>query len=159
MYSDQGTQTDWVLVMKHMQRVPSGSSRQDGLSRLPSSGYAGHVQGMKSENLHGGSYATLLDAEMRARNVTREHELYFESLADKTDASGARCMSKEAMVAAFAAANIAKTPSELDEIFRTTDIDGNGVIGTPIEHCFVLAAVTALVWVSTCDGCLTGPGL
>ena len=124
-----------------MQRVPSGSSGQDGLSRLPSSGYAGHVKGMKSENLHGGSYASLLDADMRARDRKREHQQYFESLADKTDASGARCMSKEAMVAAFAAANIEKTPSELDDIFRTTDIDGNGVIGV-FSRDFVLECLS-----------------
>jgi hypothetical protein len=112
----------------------SGFSRSpsNGFSRSPSSGYSGHVAGMKAENRHGGSYATLIDADMRAREVKREHLLYFESLADKTDASGQRCMSKEAMVAAFSAAKIEKTPQELDEIFAATDVDSNGVIGTSL---------------------------
>lgn len=92
--------------------------------RVPSSGFAGHVPGMKAENLHGGTQERL--GEELAHQ--QKHREFFDAMADQTDKSGERSMSKEGMAAAFAAAEIVKSPAELDIIFALTDSDGNGRI-------------------------------
>ena len=92
--------------------------------RVASSGFAGHVPGMKAENLHGGTQERL--GEELAHQ--QKHREFFDAMADQTDKSGERSMSKEGMAAAFAAAEIVKSPGELDIIFALTDSDGNGRI-------------------------------
>ena len=103
------------------------TSSKGPLDRTPSSGYGGHVPGVRSENLHGGNTSEMARLASLSRDLETQHRLYFEALTD-LHLGSERTMSKVAMVKAFELAKIEHTPEELDQIWKNADADSNGSI-------------------------------